>query len=505
MGQLSRDLISSTVSRAVSACVVLVATPVYLRMLGAEAYGLVGFYASLLACTIFLEQIFSPLIIRTLASSKAVGIDSSVVWCRFVTFEKLVVGVSVALGLAVLSTSGLISSHLLSTQTLTTAELLASLHAMALLLLFQWPTLYYGAALAGLSDQVFLNTTRAMVSMVQWGGGILLLTLMSPSVALLFYWHAFWFFLQGVLWRRRILVKISPVQRTGSWDAGMIREGWRYALGTLTIGITGTILTQADKFWIAKQAPLAEFAAYSLSFTAASVVTLFIAQPAMAVALPHFVSKISVESNATIAQEYRRWTQLIVLCTVPLVGILVFHTEPLLQLWFGSSSELIRGAINYVPLVALGTLLNVLMMLPFNMQLAHGWSSLSARKNLVAAPVFLALLWYLTPRWGPITGAWLWLALNLGYFLIEVPLMHRRILKDVLWPWWIQDTTLPCLLGLLVFWSASSISTQSGVVSTAVNLVLSASVTFVFLALTLPAARALTMKVWLRITEPVTR
>lgn len=502
MGQLSRDLISSTASRAVSAGVVLMATPVYLRMLGAEAYGLVGFYASLLACTIFLEQIFSPLIIRTLASSKAIGLDASVVWGRFTTFERLVLGLAGLLGLVVLSASGWFSSDLLSTQTLTASELLASLHAMALLLVCQWPTLYYGAALAGLSDQVFLNTTRAVVSMVQWGGGILLLALTSPSVELLFYWHAFWFFLQGILWRRRILEKISPVHRTASWDAGMIREGWRYALGTLTIGITGTVLTQADKFWIAKQVPLAEFAAYSLSFTAASVVTLFIAQPAMAVAMPHFVSKISVDSSASVAQEYRRWTQLIMLCTVPLVGILVFQTEPLLLLWFGDSSELIRGAIDYVPLVALGTLLNVIMMLPFNMQLAHGWSSLSARKNLIAAPVFLVLLWYLTPRWGPITGAWLWLALNLGYFLIEVPLMHRKIMKDVLWPWWIRDTTLPCLSGLLVFWVASRIGTQSDLISPAINLVVSASATLVFLAFTLPAARTLTTKVWLRITKP---
>lgn len=505
MGQLSRDLISSMASRAVSACVVLVATPVYLRMLGAEAYGLVGFYASLLASTIFLEQIFSPLIIRTLASSKAVGMDASVVWGRFATFEKLVLSVAVLLGMFVLSASGLFSSGLLSTQVLTPAELLASLHAMALLLVCQWPTLYYGAALAGLSDQVFLNTTRAVVSMVQWGGGILFLALMSPSVELLFYWHAFWFFSQGILWRQRILMKISPSQRTGRWDAGIFREGWRYALGTLTIGITGTILTQADKFWIAKLAPLAEFAAYSLSFTAASVVTLFIAQPAMTVALPHFVSKIATESSSSVAQEYRRWTQLIVLCTVPLVGILVFHTEPLLLLWFGDGSVLIQGAIGYIPLVALGTLLNVIMMLPFNMQLAHGWSSLSARKNLVAAPLFLMLLWYLTPEWGPITGAWLWLALNLGYFLIEVPLMHRKILKDVLWPWWTQDTTLPCILGLLVFWIASTINTKSGLIPPAINLVLSASTTFMFLALTLPAARALTMKAWLGIMKPANK
>ena len=37
----------------------------------------------------------------------------------------------------------------------------------------------------------------------------------------------------------------------------------------------------------------------------------------------------------------------------------------------------------------------------------------------------------------------LWLALNLGYYLFEVPIMHRRLLRLELWRWYLVDTLVP--------------------------------------------------------------
>jgi len=49
--------------------------------------------------------------------------------------------------------------------------------------------------------------------------------------------------------------------------------------------------------------------------------------------------------------------------------------------------------------VACGTVLNALMVLPFNLQLAYGWTRLSLLKNIIAVALFLPSLVFVTSRW----------------------------------------------------------------------------------------------------------
>lgn len=498
---LSLDLIASIVGRGLTTGLMFVFTPVYLRLLGIEAYGLIGFYATLLACSMFLDQALSPMVAHRFAQSRAGGGTRINLWNSFRTVETLVLLTALALGALVFLAAPWLAGDMVKAPTLGQDTLLRAFHLMALLLFLQWPSFFYGAALAGLGDQTMMNTLRAAVAALQWAGGAAILAFIAPSIEHLFYWHALCFLLQGWLLRRRAVVCIQPGGTPSKWDQTLLREGWRFSSGTLLIGITGTVLTQADKLLVAKIAPLSEFAAYSLSFTVASIVAVFVAQPVMAIAFPHFTQRATTDTAAELSREYRRWTQLIVLTIVPVVGALVFHTDDILGFWLGAGRADMEEATRYIPWIALGTMLNVMMMLPFNLQLAHGWSGLSARKNLVVLPFFLAALWYGIPQWGPIVGAWAWFGLNLTYYLVEVPLMHARILPSTLWNWWLLDTGLPCLSGLFLFWASSIWLTSLGAMPPLAACTLSMALVTAFLLVLLPAGRRTGSGIWQRLTS----
>lgn len=495
---LSLDLLASILGRGFTTGLMFIFTPIYLRLLGIEAYGLIGFYATLLACSMFLDQALSPVVAHRFAQSRAGGGTEINLWNSFRTVETIVVMTAAALAAIVFFLAPWLAGGMVSSPTLGRETLMHAFHLMALLLLLQWPSFFYGAALAGLGDQTMMNSLRATVAALQWAGGAAILAFISPSIEYLFYWHAACFFLQGYLLRRRVVVCIRPEGTHSKWDPTILREGWRFSSGTLLIGITGTVLTQADKLLVAKTAPLAEFATYSLSFTVASIVAVFVAQPVMAIAFPHFTKLAATDTPEALHREYRRWTQLIVLAIVPVVGALVFHTEDILTFWLDSGRTDMGEATRYVPWIAVGTMLNVLMMLPFNLQLAHGWSGLSARKNVVVLPLFLAALWHGIPQWGPIVGAWAWFGLNLTYYLIEVPLMHARILPSTLWSWWILDTGLPCVSGLFVFWLSSYMLTRIEAVPSLAACVLSMCIVVMYLLALLPACRRTGVDFWLR-------
>jgi O-antigen/teichoic acid export membrane protein len=496
---LSLSLIASIAGRGLTTGLMFLFTPIYLRLLGIEAYGLIGFYASVLACSMFLDQALSPMVAHRFAQSRAGGGTPINLWNAFRTVETLVFLMAFSLGVLIFFVAPWLASDIVRAPTLGQDMLLRAFHLMALLIFLQWPSFFYGAALAGLSDQSVMNTLRAAVATLQWAGGAAILAYIVPSIEYLFYWHAICLLLQGWLLRRRVVVCIQPGDAPSTWDQTLLREGWRFSSGTLLIGITGTILTQADKLLVAKIAPLSEFATYSLSFTVASIVAVFVAQPVMAIAFPHFTQRATSDSPEALSREYRRWTQLIVLAIVPVVGALVFHTKDILAFWLGSGLADMGEATRYIPWIALGTMLNVLMMLPFNLQLAHGWSGLSARKNLVVLPFFLAALWYGIPQWGPIMGAWAWFGLNLTYYLLEVPLMHSRILQATLWNWWLWDTALPCISGLFLFWVMSACLVSWAVIPPLVSCVLSMALVAMYLLVLLPASRKTVLNIWDRI------
>jgi len=95
--------------------------------------------------------------------------------------------------------------------------------------------------------------------------------------------------------------------------------------------------------------------------------------------------------------------------------------------------------------LALGTLLNGLMWIPSQMQLAHGWTSLGVIINSVTVLVFIPAILWIVPQYGAIGAAWIWVALNAGYVFIGIHFMYHRILCNEKWVWYFVDILFPLI------------------------------------------------------------
>jgi O-antigen/teichoic acid export membrane protein len=95
--------------------------------------------------------------------------------------------------------------------------------------------------------------------------------------------------------------------------------------------------------------------------------------------------------------------------------------------------------------LALGNVLNGLMHVPYQLQLAHGWTSFAIKLNVVAVVLLVPAILWVVPRYGAVGAAWVWIALNAGYLLAGIPLMHRRLLPTEKWHWYVRDIGRPTL------------------------------------------------------------
>jgi hypothetical protein len=83
------------------------------------------------------------------------------------------------------------------------------------------------------------------------------------------------------------------------------------------------------------------------------------------------------------------------------------------------------------------------MWVPYQMQLAYGWTSLTVIINSIAVTVLIPAILIIVPIYGPIAAAWIWVILNGSYCLIGAHFMYRRILKTEKLAWYIQDVIIP--------------------------------------------------------------
>jgi O-antigen/teichoic acid export membrane protein len=79
------------------------------------------------------------------------------------------------------------------------------------------------------------------------------------------------------------------------------------------------------------------------------------------------------------------------------------------------------------------------------MQLAHGWTALTIKINVVAVFLLIPAIFFVVPRYGAIGAAWIWVFLNVAYLFVDIYFMHRRLLPTEKWRWYAQDVAMPLL------------------------------------------------------------
>jgi O-antigen/teichoic acid export membrane protein len=161
----------------------------------------------------------------------------------------------------------------------------------------------------------------------------------------------------------------------------------------------------------------------------------------------------------------------------------------LLQLWTGD--PVLAGEV--APLAAalvIGTLCNALAGIPYQMQLAHGWTSLSMKINLVAIIILAPGLYIGVNRYGPLGAAVTLLALNAVILFTSVHFFHSRLLRGELRRWYTEDVAAPLLAAgctaFFCWWLLPRVNGQFGQVAV---IVISTGCTLVAAVLAAPAIR----------------
>lgn len=451
----------SIAARAVAAVSGLLALPVYLGHLGVEAYGVVGLFASMQAVIAFMEFGLATTLTRLLARASLDASALAQARDATLTFERAYLGLAIVAALLLAVSAPWIASTWVNLHSLTTAEVTLSLQLAAVSLAFGWPTNLYSAGLAGLHRQVPLAISTSAFAILR------------VSVTILCLWHVptlesfFWAqlataILQALgtriqLWRALVLPGHRPVAQ---WR--LLVRTRKFAGGMTAITVTSILLTQTDKLILSHILPLSEFGTYAVALSLSTGLYILIS-PMFSVIYPRISAAWGGVDTPELAQLYHASSQAMAALVMPLAAVLACFPAPSLYV-LTNNPALSAAAASILVFLVIGAALNGIMNIPYALQLAAGWTSLSVWLNIASLAAVAPLTWWAATRFGAVGGAAAWSLLNAGHFIITPILLHRRLLKAEKWRWYRDDVLTPGVISFVVamllatMWQAGSSS-----------------------------------------------
>lgn len=495
MPSVKFNVLANLLGSAWTALMGLAFIPLYIHLMGVEAYGLVGVFISLQAAFAVLDLGLSQTLSRELARLSGQADSGEKMRDTAKTLELIYWAGAFVVALSIGSSAYYISYHWLNPESLSRESVMHALWVIAGVIGLRWPLTLYSGGLNGLQRQVLLNGFLVFFTTLQSLGALIALLLIKPSIEVYFLWQAFAALLQVVI--MRVAFWRAMPKGNGRFSKAILFDIWRFALGMTGISLLATILTQLDKVLLSRFLDLKSFGYYVFASTVAAVLFKVIG-PFFNAYLPRLTQLATDDGNQQLTDTYRQGCELMALLVVPVTCVLVWCANPILQLWT-QNSLLVSSSSLLFSLLIVGNAINGLMTLPYVLQLAYGWTKLAFYQNAIAVTVFVPALLIATHQWGAAGAASVWVVLNGICLIFNVHVMHRRLLPGEKGRWYANAVLLPVGVGACVTAAMSGVfEFSSGAFLTVLSLVFVFLVCFVSVALTLPSVRNLIKRIVVR-------
>lgn len=444
---IDRNVAANFAGNAWAALIALAVVPIYIHLMGIEAYGIVGILVSLQAIFSMLDLGLSQTLSREMARLSVEQNNRPAMADTAHTIEVIYAGASVLVALLVLGSSQFIAQEWLQPQHLSRESVRDALWIMAIVIGLRWPIALYQGAMAGIQRQVLLNVLLAGFATVQALGAVAVLWYIAPSVQNFLLWQGACALVQAAL-MRIVLFRCIASPRSPRFNAGALRKLWRFAAGITAIAIVSMLMTQVDKILLSRMLTLADFGYYVFATTVAGA--LYALTTAVHAAYqPRLAALAALPDTGLLARVYHQACQTMTVAIVPAGIVLAFFSTEVVS-WWTRNPELAARSGLLVSLLVVGNLLHGLVHLPYALQVAYGWTRLALVSNAIAVVLLVPSLYFAINRWGAIGAAAVWIALNLGYLGINIQVMHRRLLPNEQRRWYVGDVAIPALAVLVV-------------------------------------------------------
>lgn len=446
---LKKNILASYATQIYVTLVGILILPLYLKYMGAEAYGLVGFFTMLQAWFNLLDMGLTPTVARETARFQGGATDAQSYRRLLRALQIIFFAVALLGGGGMFLGSSLIADKWLQVQTLPLAQVQTALQLMAVGVALRWMSGLYRGCISGAERLVWLGGFNVFVATLRFVGVLPILIWVghSPTVFFTYQLLVALIELTGLAVKARGLLPPLPKGQMLGWMPAAlftpIKPVLKFSLSIAFTSSVWVIVTQTDKLVLSKLLPLADYGYFTLAILAASGV-MMISGPISSALLPR-MSRLQAEGDeAGLIALYRKSTQMVALIAIPACLVLAFFAEQVLWVWTGDT-QAAKQAAPILCLYALGNGFLAMAAFPYYLQFSKGDLKLHLIGNALFVLLLIPSVVWAASHHGMIGAGWTWLMANGVYFFCWAPLVHRRFAPGLHRSWVVDDIALPAL------------------------------------------------------------
>lgn len=424
---LGPTLVFSFAAHLAVAIISVLVVPIYLLLMGNDAYGLVTLYLVLQAWMLMFDLGVSPAVARQLSRFRAGALPPGEAASLLRVAEIVFIGGGVVAGGIFLLASPWVAGHWLGPSALAPEVVATSLRLVALLLVFRWLTGLYQAALVGLERQNPVNAIALVGALARNGATVAVLLTVSRSPVMFFAVQGAFTAAEAVACRL-LLARAAPRAADGGRGGWRLLGGeFRFAAGITIAATAATAINQADKLALSHAMPLGEFGVFGLVVSICGGIAMVV-PPFVQAFQPRLTTLLAQGRRAEFVHVYRLSASVILALAAGLAGAIAARPEWVIYVWTGGRELGVRLA-PVLSLYAAGGGISAFLFVSFLLQYAQGLVRLHVIGYLGFAVVWIPAAIWAAFAYGPLATGMVWLGGNLIYLAIWVPVIHRRLLS----------------------------------------------------------------------------
>lgn len=448
---LKKNILANYIGQIYLSLIGILMLPVYIKYMGAEAFGLVGFFSILQVCFNLLDLGLSPTISRETARFHAGVMRADDYRRLFRALSLIFSGIALFGGGLLFVLAEPIARDWLKIGKLPLEEVRVVVEIMAASVALRWMEGLYRGVIIGSERLIWLSgyissfaTLRYVVVLpVMWYFGF------TPLVFFLHQLVVTTLETLG-LWLKvtHMLPALPNTSQPIGWSLAPIKPLLKFSMIIAFTSAVWVLVTQSDKFVLSGILTLKDYGYFTLAVLVANGVTI-ISGPISNAIMPRMASLYAVDRHDEMIRVYRSSTQFVSIIAGAISITLACCARPLLFAWTGDA-RLAEEAAPILGLYAAGNGFLAICAFPYYLQYAKGNLRYHLIGNIGMVLVLIPLIVLAAMRWGGVGAGYVWMGTNLLYLLTWTAYVHHKLEPGLHRNWLLGDVLRVIGAGIII-------------------------------------------------------
>ncbi|WP_288986651.1 oligosaccharide flippase family protein [uncultured Pseudoalteromonas sp.] len=437
---LKKNIIANYVSQLYVTGIGILILPLYVKYMGAEAYGLVGFFAMLQAWFALLDLGLTPTISRETARYCGASMSALAYRQLFRALSSIFIAIALIGGAILWLLASSIASEWLKVDSIPIADVIFSVQIMAISVALRWMTGLYRGVITGCEQLVWLSIVNTVIATLRFIGVFVSMWVygFTPSVFFVHQLVVAIFELLILYFKatRSLPSKVSLPEAIG-FSFTPIKPVLKFSLAIAFTSSIWVLVTQTDKLILSGILPLAEYGYFTMAVLVASGI-MIISGPISSSIMPRMARLHAEGKHLELLSVYRNATQLVSVICGSAAIVIAFFAEPLLYVWTGDR-ELAKNTSLILTLYVIGNGFLAVSAFPYYLQYAKGNLRYHLIGNAVMAVVLIPSIIVAATYYGAVGAGYAWLVVNVLYLVSWAGYVHHKLEPGLHAQWLLLD------------------------------------------------------------------